>query len=275
VDFVLLARYVIIPIVIWVDRFNFIKNPKKRKVPIVNVYQEVRERFSSLVSDNTIWASPIHILNVRPLTPQEAIGNPERNDFPLLKGKEIMMQAEFRGSLGQAFTDMPGNFNGTLKEVFQLPLENNFQRAVFISSINAVLRHLGYISKTIHCRDREPAECATLFKNYIQEKFGQPRIAFIGLQPAMVESIALFFKIRVVDLDEESIGLIRSGILIEDVSQTQQILSWADMIIATGTTAVNDTLKNLLNGKPIIFYGVTISGTAYLMNYHQYCPCSH
>ncbi len=241
----------------------------------MNLYQKIKEKFYLLVSDNNIWSSTFHVVNVRPLTPQEVIGNPGRDDFPLLKGKEVMMQADFRGSLGQAFTDMPGNFTGTLRDVFQLPLINNFQRAVFIASINAVLRYLGYISNTIHCRDQEPAECATQFKNYMQEKFGQPRIAFIGLQPAIVESLSTTFKIRVVDLDKGNVGLRKNGILIENVSHTRQMISSSDIIIATGTTSVNNTLTSLLGKKPIIFYGVTISGIAYLMNYHHYCFCSH
>lgn len=241
----------------------------------MNFYQEVKEKFYRLVSDDDIWSSTVNVVNVRPLTPQEVIGNPERDDFPLLKGKEVMMQADFRGSLGQAFTDMPGNFNGTLRDVFQLPLVNHFQRAVFISSINTVLRYLGYISNTIHCRDREPGRCATHFKDYIQKTFGQPRIAFIGLQPAIVESLSTTFKIRVVDLDKDNVGLRKNGILIEKVSNTQNIILWSDIIIATGTTAVNNTLTSLLGKKPIIFYGVTISGIAYLMNYHHYCFCSH
>jgi len=240
----------------------------------VNIYQEVKERFSRLVSDD-IWSSNVNVVNVRPLTPQEVIGNPGRDDFPLLKGKEVMIQAEFRGSFGQAFTDMPGNFNGTLRDVFQLPLNSHFQRAVFIASINAVLRHLNYISNTIHCKDQEPTKCALHFKNYIQEKFRQPRIAFIGLQPAIVESLSTICRIRVVDLDIDNIGLRKNGILIEDVSITQQIISWSDIIIATGTTTVNNTIGSLVGKKPIIFYGVTISGIAYLMNYHHYCFCSH
>jgi len=241
---------------------------------VKNIYQEVKERFSHLVSDD-IWSSNVNVVNVRPLTPQEVIGNPGRDDFPLLKGKEVMIQAEFRGSFGQAFTDMPGNFNGTLRDVFQLPLNSHFQRAVFIASINAVLRHLNYISNTIHCKDQEPAKCALHFKNYIQEKFRQPRIAFIGLQPAIVESLSTICRIRVVDLDIDNIGLRKNGILIEDVSITQQIISWSDIIIATGTTTVNNTIGSLVGKKPIIFYGVTISGIAYLMNYHHYCFCSH
>ena len=242
---------------------------------MVKFYRKIKEKFYSLVSDDSIWATHVQVLNVRPLTPQEAIGNPERKDFPLLKGKEVMMQANFRGSLGQAFTDLPGDFKGTLQEVFQLPLENNFQRAVFIASLNAVLRHLGYISHTIHCRNQEPAQCAARLRGYIQEEFGKPRIAFVGLQPAMVESLSALFKIRVVDLDKDNVGHRRCGILIEEASHTPRIISWADLVIATGSTVVNQTLSSLLADIPVIFYGVTIRGVAFLMNYRHYCYCSH
>lgn len=66
------------------------------------------------------------------------------------------MQATLHGAPGQAYTDMPGNYTGTLAEVLALPLVNNFQRAAFIASLNAVLRYLGLVNKTVHCRDKEP-----------------------------------------------------------------------------------------------------------------------
>lgn len=241
----------------------------------MDFYQEIKENFCKLIKGDDVWSSRINVINIRPLTPQEVIGNPERDDFPLLKGKEVMMQADFRESRGQAFTDMPGNYSGTLREIFEMPLANNFRRAIFTASINAVLRYFKFISKTVHCRDKEPTECADHLKDYIKERFGQPRIAFIGLQPAMVEALAAHFKIRVTDLDPNNIGQKKCGVLIEDTSHTKEILSWADLMVATGTTAVNDTLPSLLVKKPIIFYGVTIAGIAYLMGYEQYCFCGH
>ncbi|MFZ2331290.1 MAG: hypothetical protein WAW45_06840, partial [Atribacterota bacterium] len=100
----------------------------------MNFYQEIKERFSRLIPDDALWSSTVNVINIRTLTPQEVIGKPDRDDFPLLKGKEVMIQADFKGSLGQAFTDMPGNFKGSLREIFQLPLTSNFERAVFIST---------------------------------------------------------------------------------------------------------------------------------------------
>ncbi len=238
-------------------------------------YEEVKERFFNLIKEKDLMSSRVEVVSARTLTPQEVIGKPERDDFPLLKGKEVMLQADFRGSLGQAFTDMPGNYSGSLREILTMPVDNNFKRAVFIATLNAVLRYLKYIFKTVHCKDKEPRECATHLVDYIKERFGNPRIAFVGMQPAMVEALAAQFEIRVVDLDSDNVGQKKCGVLIEDAAHTKEILSWADVILATGTTVVNNTLTPLLIEKPIIFYGVTIAGIAYLKGFEQYCFCGH
>lgn len=241
----------------------------------MDFYEDIKERFFNLIKDKNLLSLKVQIVSARPLTPQEVIGKPERNDFPLLKGKEVMLQADFKGSLGQAFTDMPGNYSAALKEIFDMSLDNNFERAVFVSTLNAVLRYLNYISKTVHCKDKEPGDCAAHLVDYIKERFDNPRIAFIGMQPAMVEALAANFKIRVTDLNPDNVGQQKWGVLIEDAAHTEEILSWAEVILATGTTVVNDTLTPLLIEKPIIFYGVTIAGVAYLKGYEQYCFCGH
>jgi hypothetical protein len=40
----------------------------------------------------------------RPLSVSEAIGDTGREDFPIIRGKEVLMQAVYRGAIGQAFT---------------------------------------------------------------------------------------------------------------------------------------------------------------------------
>ncbi|NOQ33460.1 MAG: hypothetical protein GQ567_04585, partial [Methanosarcinales archaeon] len=71
------------------------------------MYTTIQEKFEKIVADNNLSEEAVTV-RAKPLTPEEAIGNPEGDDFPILKGKERMMQAEFRGSFGQAFTDMYG-----------------------------------------------------------------------------------------------------------------------------------------------------------------------
>ena len=241
----------------------------------MDFYNDIKEKFLNIIKEKDLLSQKVEVVRARSLTPQEVIGTPERDDFPLLKGEEVMLQADFKGSLGQAFTDMPGNYSSSLREILAMSLDNNFKRAIFIATLNAVLRYLNYISKTVHCKDKEPGECAIHLVDYIKERFGNPRIAFIGMQPAMVEALAAQFEIRVVDLDPDNVGQKKCGVLIEDAAHTKEILSWADIVLATGTTVVNSTLTSLLIEKPIMFYGVTIAGVAYLKGYEQYCFCGH
>ncbi len=127
--------------------------------------------FQRLVRENC-WQGRTVDVRVKTLTPEEAIGNHEHHDYPLIKGKERMMGADFLGSRGQAFTDMYGEFSGTLAEVGSLGLRNNYRRAIFLATLNAVARHLAIVEKTTHCKDFEPPQCAKDLVSYIKQNFG-------------------------------------------------------------------------------------------------------
>jgi len=213
-------------------------------------------------------------IKARPLSPKEAIGNPEADDFPLQRGKERLMQAEFRGTFGQAFTDRYGDFEGTVGEIFEMPLNNNYRRAIFVASLNALLRHSGHIDRTIHCRDKEPALCAARLRDHITSRYGRVNIAQVGFQPRMVETLGAVFDLRVIDLDPDNIGFTRFNIIVEGPDATEDLIRWADLLVVTGTTVVNATIDHFMGNKPIIFYGTTIAGPAYLMGWERFCACS-
>ncbi len=207
----------------------------------------------------------------RPLTPEEAIGSPAHNDYPLLKGKERMMQAVFQDVKGQAYSDHTGNFSGSLSQVINLPMDSNFHRALLIATTNAVLRKMGVIKKSCHCKDDDPVRCASYLKDTLL-RFSPKRIGMIGHQPRLLEEISLNFEVRICDRNPENIGTFKSGLIIEDSSVYEDIKKWADLILATGTTLVNDTIDNFTGYVPIIFYGITISGAAKLLNLNHFCP---
>lgn len=241
----------------------------------MEVLKKTQKQMEIMIKQMSWQDEKIQVVNTRALTVDEAIGNPERQDYPIQKGKEVMLETTFHGHKGQAFTDQPGKFTGTLEDVLNLSLQSNFERAVFIATLNAVLRSLGKIDKTVHCRDKEPGICALYLVDVIRERFGNPRIAFIGLQPGMVEALSKEFELRVTDLDPDNVGEIKAGVIIEDVKHTREIIDWADMVLATGSTVVNDSLEGLVGTKPIIFYGVSIAGIAYMNGLEMYCHCGH
>lgn len=109
------------------------------------------------------------------------------------------------GSRGQAFTDRFGDFSGSLSDIAAMPLENNFRRAIFVATLNAVMRSLGQADKTVHCKDGDPATCAAGLPQFIRDEYGMVKIAQIGFQPAMVEALGGEFRLRVLDMDKNNI----------------------------------------------------------------------
>lgn len=233
--------------------------------------EDIREKFIRIVKERKLGSEEV-LIQAKPLTPEEAIGNPEDSDYPILKGKERLMQATFRGAFGQAFTDMYGNYQGKLSDIITMDLKNNFRRAIFVSTLNAVLRYLGLAEGTVHCKDKDPPLCSQKLVPYIRGKYDPTRVALVGFQPRMAEELSRCFKLRIIDMDENNIGKEKFGIKIEDPSKTTEILKWCDLALITGTTVVNETTTQLETSKPAIFYGVTIAGVAYLLGLDRFCP---
>jgi uncharacterized protein (DUF4213/DUF364 family) len=239
------------------------------------MYTEIKEKFLEIVEQYNLSDEIVQI-RAKPLTPEEAIGDPEGDDFPILKGHERLMQAEFKGCFGQAFTDMYGNFDGTLQDVLNMKLENNFKRAVFIASLNAVMRSLGMIEGTVHCKDSGPEECGRELVEFLK-RYGRSKIALIGFQPVHARYCSKGHELTILDLDKENIGKEKFGGIVQDGSQNMdEVLKWCDLALVTGTTVVNGTIGPILDMAPhnIVFYGISIAGVAQLFELNRFCPKS-
>lgn len=78
-----------------------------------HICQELKNRALQLCTRHNLLNEMVSV-TARTLTPEEAIGNPEGDDFPLQKGRERLMQAEFRGAFGQAFCGIEKKTFGSL-----------------------------------------------------------------------------------------------------------------------------------------------------------------
>jgi len=228
------------------------------------------DEMTFLIAKHSIEDEIVSVV-ARPLTPQEAIGRPVHDDYPLLKGKERMMEASFQQVKGQAYSDHTGNFSGSLSEIMHLPLDSNFHRALVVATANAVLRKIGIIEKSCHCKDNDPVSCASYLKDSLKP-FSAQRVGMIGDQPRLLEALSRHVAVRVCDRDPDNIGTVKSGIMVEDAAAYEQITKWADLVFATGTTLVNDTIDNFIGAESAIFYGITISGAAAILSLNHFCP---
>lgn len=242
------------------------------------LYRRLKQELERLVRLHHLNESPI-LLKSRGLSPEEAIGNTRRRDYPILAGKEIMLQAEFGTSLGQAFTDAPSDFCGTLNELLALDPENDVRsRGLLVATLNAVMRHTGDIDHTVHCRNDDLELCAEAHAAHIREHFGTPRITLIGYQPALTARLSRDFPLRVLDMNPQFVGSVKSGITIEhgEHSYRDAVLDWPELVLCTGSTLCNGTFVNFVDiGRPVIFFGISGAAAARIFDLPRFCPKSY
>ena len=246
----------------------------------ISILLQSKERFEAIAKARELIDTDVSVL-VKTLSPEEAIGQPGRRDFPIVLGKERLIEAEFDGAKAHAFTDSPKEFIGKVNEVMNLPLITNGQRAIFIATMNAVLKHLNIIRATLHCRDNEPEQCAKEIAQFIREKFGVKKIGLVGLNPAILESLSNTFgaeNVKTTDLNRQNIGTMKYGVEVWDGGiMTEKLVNNSDLVLMTGTTFVNGTFDTILDyvrhfNKEYLVYGVTSAGICELMALNKICP---
>lgn len=250
------------------------------KPPRASVLEEARARFREIVEEHRLLDLRVSVV-ARPLTSEEAIGDPGRRDFPIALGRERVVEADVLGAKGHAFTDSPGDFVGSLEEVLNLDLASRQSRATFAATLNAVLRHLAMVGATVHCKDDDPEDCAEEIAGVLFEKYGGGQVGLIGLNPAIAEHLVHKFgpsRVRISDLNPEEIGGRRFGVEIWDGNRrTEELIAASDVVLVTGTTVVNGTFESIweqirARKKDYLLYGVTVAGVSKLLGLSRICP---
>lgn len=240
------------------------------------LYARLRQELRRLIERQGLDARAVS-LKSRGLSPAEAIGVTARKDYPILNGREVMVEARFGDALGQAFTSAPADLEATLAEVLALDLDDARNRALFVATLNAVMRAAGEIDHTRHCRDAGPELCAERYAAHVREKFGSPRIALVGYQPALLARLSREFPVRALDLNPEIVGSVRSGILVEhgETAYADVVLDWAELTLCTGSALCNGSFVNFMDiGKPVIFFGTSGAAAARTLGLDRFCPMS-
>jgi hypothetical protein len=249
--------------------------------PSSSILESTRAKLEQIIRSEGLSDVRVSVL-VKPLTAEEAIGKPARRDFPIIEGKERVIEAEVLGAKGHAFTDSPADFSGSLAEILNLPLKKNKERALYIAVLNAVLRHLSLVEKTVHCKDEEPQICAKEIASYILERWGKVRVGLVGLNPAIAAELVGTFgadKVRITDLNKQNIGSVKFEVEIWDGREkARDLIEQSDVVLVTGTTIVNGTFDSILDdirtcGKDYLLYGVTSAGVCGLTGLNRICPC--
>ena len=250
---------------------------KKDRIPALD---KIKPRFRDIVEKEGLLDVDVLVL-AKPLTAEESIGTPGRRDFPIIIGKERILEAIVQGSRGHAFTDSAREFTGTLKEILDLELTTNQNRAIYVATLNAVLAHLKMATGTVHCKDEDPEKCAHEIARHLHETYGEVNVGLIGLNPAIAERVIETFgtnRVRISDLDSDNIGKNRFGVDVWDGNtQNDDLIEESQVIVFTGTTLLNDTFDHIWNAlrnrnKDYLVFGVTAAGVKALLGFERICP---
>ena len=247
-----------------------------------SVLENSKMQLAEIVTQNRLLDAHVSVL-VKTLTPAEAIGEPGRRDFPIILGRERVVEAEVLGAKAHAFTDSPGEFVGNLKEVLNFPLTSNRERSIYVATMNATLKYLSFIDNTIHCRDEDPERCGKEIASQLLKHFGKTKIGFIGLNPAIAENLVDTFgaeNVRITDLNKQNVNSFKHGVKVWDGNEmTEELIKHCDVILITGTTFVNGTFNHIMHcvqnyKKDYLTYGVTGAGLCKLLGLNRICPYS-
>ncbi len=204
----------------------------------------------------------------------------ERLD-PLTSGDEVMIQADMEGASGQVYTFHPRTFSGTVDAMANLPDVSPYYYPMVVAVLNAVVRKVGEIGKSVECSGDGPIQCAQHICQTIKGKYGICRIGMIGLQPYMLKEAVKVFGIEnlaVTDLSPLTIGSFVEGVEIWDGDKDNPaVVEFADVLLIAGTALVNglaDPVLKQAGTKPYYLFGTTAAGLAEVNNLPWMCPMS-
>jgi len=238
-----------------------------------------RREFAIVVQARGLLDAPIRV-TARTLSTEEAIGTPVYDDLPILRGKEVMIEAEFQGAKGHAFTSSPSSWQGSVRDLLQMPLAANPQRAILTAAMNAVLRFLGLVNRTVHCHSEDITRCGNQIASELHQQYGPISVGVVGYQPGLVAGLVQHLgpdRVRVTDLLSENIGGRVHGIEIWDgATRTEDLVKATDLVLATGSTVANGTVDDLLrltqqHRVPLLLYGVTAAAVCHLCGIKRLC----
>ena len=236
------------------------------------ILEQAKRKLQALAEARSIDDQEIAI-TCKILTPEEAIGNPLHDDYPIQLGKERLIEAVFMEKKGQAFSDAYFNYTGSVRDILSLRLDTTARRAIFVSSLNAILAGLGEMPQALHCRNDDLTRCGDFFSDFLFALAPQTdKALLVGLQPRLLESLTAQKQVRVCDLNPDNIGVPKCGVCVDGPDRFPDNAQWADVIFATGSTVVNGTVDDIIDtGRNTYFYGVTIAGIAHLLGLKHFC----
>lgn len=240
---------------------------------VEELYQQIITEFYKLPGIDGLLSEPV---TVTADTEAEQTLRPENDPPSTVARPEYCVCAEIKGVKGEAYTETPESFSGTLKEALEIAPSKNGISAVTVSAINAAMNHLS-LSPGTFGKDRESHfEYADALYSYVTEHYGRDNIVLVGYDGYIVKKFMdegmIFWTL---DRDPANIAQDRFDHVVVNGARLNRESSyvWGKLLIVTGSTLCNGTITHYLDsGKELLFYGITCAGVATLLGLPWFLP---
>lgn len=194
------------------------------------------------------------------------------NDVPSLAARpEYCVTAELCGKKGEAYTETPESFTGTLEEALQIPPSEKGISAVTLAALNAAMDCLSLAPGSFSEEPAQLAAYADALCRDVTERVGKEgKIVLVGYDGYIVkrfmEEGLTFWTL---DRDPDHIAQDRFDHVVVNGARRnrESAFLWGDLFLVTGSSLCNGTAVHYLNsGKELLFYGITCAGAAKLLS---------
>ena len=233
---------------------------------IYELYDELIKKFMQLPGVSDFLRENISV--VRDENPEPALM--PWNYIPFKDRRpEYRVTADFRGVKGEAYTENPESFEGSLGEALAIAVTEAGIDARCIAAINAVMSYLGYCAGTFPTDFDERRLYSEALFGHVIDNYGKKNIVLIGydgyLVKKMVSDECDFWTL---DRDPDNISQDRFKHVVVNSGRfnREACFAWGKIFIVTGSTLCNGTITQFLDkGVDILLYGITCAGAARLL----------
>ena len=240
---------------------------------IDELYQQILSAFYRLDGAEALLNETV---SVTPSAEPEKTLRPENDPPSTVARPEYCVTATLCGVKGEAYTEEPTGFSGTLRQALHiLPTEKGIS-AVTIAALNAAVNYLGLAPGTFPEGEEAHFRYADALCRYVTEHFGKSNIILVGYDGYLVKRfVEEGLDFWTMDRDPDHISQNRFHHVVVNNAKRNRESSfvWGKYFIVTGSTLCNGTILPYLDSdKEVLFYGITGAGAATLLHLPWFSP---
>ncbi|MBR5930526.1 MAG: hypothetical protein IKZ95_00710 [Lachnospiraceae bacterium] len=240
---------------------------------INELYQKILSGFYELDGAKALLNETV---SVKKSEEPERTLRPENDPPSTVARPEYCVTATLCGAKGEAYTEEPSDFSGTLQQALEIPPTEKGISAVTVAALNAAVNYLGLAPGAFPKGEEARFSYADALCRYVTEHYGRSNIILVGYDGYLVKRFmdeGLDFWTMDRDPDHISQNRFQHVVVNNAKRNRDSSFVWGKYFIVTGSTLCNGTILHYLDcGKEVLFYGITCAGAATLLHLPWFSP---